>query len=81
MTTSDAQAAWQLARIKDDAARAMDLDGPSLILLATMRCGTQAAVTAKSGITGKALAQINRLRRPTKAERSALIWAIVSAQL
>lgn len=78
---TDQQAAWQLARIKEDAARAMDLSGANLILLATMRCGDQATVTRRSGITGKALAEINRGRRATNAERAAITWAIVSAQL
>lgn len=79
--TTDAQNTWQLARIREDAARAMDLAGPNLVDLAAVRCGDQAEVTRKSGITGKALAEINRGRRPTKAERAAIIWAIVQSQL
>lgn len=79
--TNDAQAAWQLARIKEDAARAKTLTGPQLVSMAATRCGTQAILTTRSGISAADLARINRGGKPTKAERAAILWAIIEMQL
>lgn len=77
----DAQAAWQLARIKEDAARGATLTGPQLVSMAATRCGTQAILTSLTGISAADLASINRGRRPTKTERAAILWAIIQSQL
>lgn len=58
--------------------RAAAAPGPTLLETLAMRHGTQATLSAASGIKWDRMAAINKGARPTKAERAALAWTVAA---
>jgi len=74
-----ARAEKTLSDLRDVARRSEQLDGPALIGLAVTHTQTQADLARLSGLTGNTITAIKRGKRPSAAQRSAILWAIARA--
>lgn len=65
-----------MAKIRAISAEAAEMDGPALIDLAGWHTQGQGRLAALSGIQPGRITELKRGKRPTKAERAAINWAI-----
>lgn len=72
----DAIEAQRVALIREAARIAERLDGPELLAYAMKFCHSQAEVARVSGITENTLTALKQGKRPSPAQRAALMWGI-----